>query len=717
MDEHKLFKSSESTIPSRGQEVPKASREPIRKLSDIISPDHLELISKSSGGFRFAEDPRLLPNQTGYTIKQTKTIYVNPLMLSGSPEHGITPWTTEDAEGFTYHEAGHHAPEVLEFDDKLISDLKDPENVPQAYRSSTESADRFLGALYRHLSNALVDMWLESYLARRPFYPVRDRITNYQRGKGEISDYRQLSKPEQLMQSLLRSRYFEQANIRAGLDADVFESYERAQKSGAMKAILDRQAFENYFASPADRERTIERKYQAYKQVLLPEYLKLVEAELEKRKQERQQSGPEDGNTGEGGGKGEDGEGKDGAKDKGGKSRSGKGQAGQEAAPLTDEEMKEIAEELLKELEKAAGGHEVHTEDPDHEKAERGAIREGAEKAQAIEVKTKPSSGKGKEEMMGEPQGPRGEEMIRKIARELERQERERRGRGLAESLGVTEQSVRRWEEIKDRYRTEIESLAGSLIEVFTEDRRMRLEYLRRQGEIVPGLEYETIAALVSGDLDPETKLEMVRNPEFLETEIEFVVDISGSMDGEKIERSIELMVIVVEAFRRMHEDLEAENLVMENEEPFRVGVTSFATTPERVSKLDEPLTEAKELKIIDSVSATGSGTEETGAISAVWRDMKLGKRNVIKIMAILTDGEGNRGALGPLLQQIEDDREVLLLAVGLGSGASGVISSYVEPLRGAENVHGVPAENPNIALPAVIEFLKREVGKRKRTL
>jgi len=282
--------------------------------------------------------------------------------------------------------------------------------------------------------------------------------------------------------------------------------------------------------------------------------------------------------------------------------------------------------------------------------------------------------------------------------------------------MGVRQETIQRWERIKEKYRAEIESTVASLADVFLEDRRSRLEYLRREGEIVPGLEYETISALISGELDPDTKMSTVRNPEFLETELEWIVDTSTSMGGDSIEKSIDLLVIITEAFKRIRENLAGENLLAEEEEPFRLGATKFAKTPERVTKLKDPINDEKEVKIIEEIAKVGGGTEETEAIREVYQELSLNKNNVIKIIVVLSDGHGDRAGVAPIMRQIEEDGEVVFLAVGLGNEAKAVKETYLGPLRDREkNVFGEEAKDPSEALPKVIEFLKREVNNRRR--
>ncbi len=686
------------------------------KLEDFVSTEHLRIVSDASGGFRFAlardleqEFYRTGTLKTGYTNKQTRTIYANPVLLKGVPELGIKPWRRVDAEGFLYHEAGHHAPEVLEVDDKLFESLTRPENVPESYKGDPNSEMRFFHAVNANLNNAVIDMWLESYMGRRPYFPVRKSVTEFQSAKGEMPDYKHLPKPDQLMQTLLRSRYLKQEKLKDKVDPEVHAAFEKIWKSGAMDAILDRRDYENYFASPGQKERAVKRKVSAYEQIFLPEYTHLMELELEKRKKEKQEKKQQE--------QGEQGQGQ--PKEGGEPQQGGEPQpsSSSESVPLSKEEEQEIVEQLLQELEKR--GHSNRTPDKDEEdkrNQQLSELKQYLEDRKKALQEGKPLPERGKPQ---EPPKRSGEEALRELGEELQRKQEEEARRGLAESLGVKQESVEEWQRTKEKYQREIESTAGVLAEIFLDDRRAKLEYLKREGEIVPGLEFETVAAILSGDFSPETNMKTVRNPEFLETELEAIVDTSGSMGmSNKIERSVELLVVLTEAFKRVREALAAEDLLMDNEEPFRLGVTKFADKPERVTKLLDPLTDEKEIKIVEHVSEVGGGTEETEAFKEVYSELKLNANNVIKIIFVLTDGVGNREGVKPILHQIEDDNEVIFLAIGLGDNqedADAIVRTYLEPLKNREaNVYGFGVDNPEKALPLVLDFLKREVAKRR---
>lgn len=61
----------------------------------------------------------------------------------------------------------------------------------------------------------------------------------------------------------------------------------------------------------------------------------------------------------------------------------------------------------------------------------------------------------------------------------------------------------------------------------------------------------------------------------------------------------------------------------------------------------------------------------------------------------------------------------MIFLAVGLGDeegDAEQIVSTYLDPLKSREaNVFGIAANNPKEILSKILEFIKREVDKRRR--
>lgn len=726
MDEAQKARLAEYQMSQQNDEIknrPEAGGE-VLDIQKVLSPEHLKMISSASGGFSFRPDPKLEQQfwqsgefHSGYTNMNTKVIYYNPLHATGVPVEtlqamarkngvpeekiaeikGINPWTANEARGFMYHEAGHHSPEAIELQDKMMDNLKRVP-VPEAYKGDKQSEARFYGAVHSNVNNAVADIWLESFMGRKPYNVINKDITALNTEHEPPQSYKNWSKPQQLLQAILRHRYQPDPSIKDKMDPDVYKSFQRLNDSGALKAVMDWRAF-GYLAKEGDRKQAMERKFLAYKEVFLPEYLKLMVAELEKRKEQKKQQK-----------KGEKGQ---------GQPQQGEGGGGpSQDVPLTKEEEQELIEQVLGELEEA--GKEMGSKAPSQEEKDKidQTIKEIKGKIDQRhkdleEGKTpKPDQGDG-------PKEDRGAERLSERAEAMRQKDKERSQRGLAESMQVRQESIKKWDTIKERYKPEIESTSSTLAEIFLDDRRKKIEYLRRQGEVVPGLEFEHVNAILSGDLDPQTKMELVRNLEFLQTQLEFIVDTSGSMSGDKIEKSIDTTVIITEGFKKTLEDLDAEGLIIpDDEKPFQIGVTKYSTEPERVTKLEDPLDDRKEVTIIDKLSEVGGGTEESGAFKEVYEQLRLNTGNVIKIIVVFTDGQGNREGVAPIMKQIEDDNQVVFLVVGFGDNkedADAIVDSYLAPLKDKnQNVFGFATDKPETALPYALEFLKREVNKRR---
>jgi hypothetical protein len=660
----------------------------VKDLEKIISADYLKLVSGASGGFSIALDPSLPPERVGYTNMSSRRIFINPIHLQALSAPSI--------RGFSLHEAGHHAPEVVELQDKFTDYMKNDLTIPPAFNQTPQLRQKFLNALHSHLHNALADVWLEAFMGRGTFAATRSDIASLYTEGGERKSLQQYPKPEQLAQLLVgEARFPGKVPIDQLVDADVLESYKKITTSGAMRSLESAQAFVNPFSTEADRHGAINRKFNAYSQVFLPEYLRLLEKEAQKRIEEKkQQEGKKQGESEKGKGKNQPGQGE-----------------GQPGGAGDMAQHRDSLEELLDELTEAGKEYQSMTpSDEDLEKAKK--IREAiGQIAKALEEGKNQGKPKGKD-------GPKGLDMISDRMAQAQSDRDDSRTRGLAESMGVHESIVRKLNEIKEEYKREIDSTATALADVFLENRRMRVEFLKREGDIVPGLEFETVSAMVSGEHDPETKMSNVRDPEFLETEIEGIVDQSGSMSGRKIDMSVSLFVVLIEAMKKVRETLEGENLLMGDEQPLRVGVTGYETAPTRITKLDDSLDDKKEITIVEQLSKTGGGTSETATIAQVYGEMKLRSRNVLKIVLLLSDGHGDGAAVHPIMEEIEADNEVVFLAVGLGETndqANAVVDSYLDPIKNREgNVFAIAETDVTKVLPKIIEFLKREVEKRR---
>jgi hypothetical protein len=225
----------------------------------------------------------------------------------------------------------------------------------------------------------------------------------------------------------------------------------------------------------------------------------------------------------------------------------------------------------------------------------------------------------------------------------------------------------------------------------------------------------------MDGKPDEPTRMEVIQNLEFLQTQIEGIMDTSGSMAGDRAVFCVEAMVIIVEAFKEVLKRLREENLLEPDEQPFQIGATKFSIGSERISKLNEQLSDTKVLKIIDKFSHIAGGTDEAEAMKEVYQPLALGQDNVIKIMVMMSDGDGNRAAVHPLMQQIEADGKVVFLVIAFGnkSGQDGasIAATYLKPIKAPEegNIHALVGDDFIKLIPELCEFFKREIGKRRR--
>lgn len=648
-------------------------KKPEAKLPEYITPDFLKAIAQASGNFSVRIDQRMGPNDPmGRTDMRTRVISLNPYAVEKFPPQAV--------EGLLTHEAGHHAPPVEKLDRKMVADLARKNIVPDSLTPEPKLKADIIRALNAHLCNAELDVWDESFMSRRPHKMTAEAIRALYQEGGKRTSLQSLPLPEQLCQLLVgEDRYPSDIPIKDLVDLEVFKVYQKLKKSGAVETLNDRRAFENYFAKDTQLDDAVDRKLLAHKEAFLPAWLELFQKEKEKRQEQEKQQG------------------------------KGQSQSKEQGQPneLTNEQIQQIIDQLAKELQQLGEQYQSQTPTEDQGSDLNKIIQD------ILSQERKPEASK--------PAKENPFDKLKKLGDKTLQEWKDKQLKGMAENQGIRIESVRTWEEIKQEKQQEIDNLAASLADVFLEDRRKRIQHLLREGEIVPGLEYEYTAAVLSGDVSPKAHMKQVQNPEFLETEIEFIQDVSGSMSGEPLRKCLELVVIICEAFRKIREDLDAEQLLDPKEEqPLRIGATKFETSAERVKKLEEPLTDEQEMKIIDELTKGGGGTDEEQALKEVYGELTLHASNILKFMVVLSDGHGNKEAVQRIMDQIEDDNQILVAAVGLGSGAKAVVEAYTSGLRKEEqerNVFGFEAEDPADMLPQLIEFLKKQVQARRQYL
>lgn len=653
-------------------------------MEEVIDSEYLELLSHSTGGFTFAADRKLALQsliegrfRTGYTNLQTRCIYFNPLFFAGCPELGLPAQPKEKIRGFIIHEVGHHVPEVVWLQDKISAYLEQIE-VPEEIKGDMMKCHRFYQIVQSNINNGVYDVWDEAYMGRKP-YTMFSEDLDIRGIESKPSNWHDLSAPEQFIQAFLTMRYHQITP--AMVSPEVWEQLELIKSTKALKVLMDSSYFSpprRAFMSEAQLRAQIQHKFEAYRQVFLPAWLKLFNLELEKEKEGKQAEKKEQGNDPE----------------------------------LTSEEIEEIIEKLLQALEGA--GKKLESSTP----AE--GEKEGLEKMISKIIEKLTGSEKPETAPDASPEELQGMDAVNAMRKQFLKGQQDRENQEMGKKHGVDPEVIRKWKRISEKYKEVISSTAAELAEFFIDDRRKYIEYNRREGDITPGLEYDTIAAMSSGDADPETRMSYGQAQEFYSTEIEFIVDTSGSMSGEKIERTKELLIILTEAFQQVKNDLLAENLLRpEDEEPLQIGVTKFDTSAEIVTPRSESLSEKKEIKILSNLDAIGGGTDERMALQETYKNLTLKRSRVIKIIVMLTDGQGAGSGVHPIIRQIERDDEIVFLALGLGdddSSAQAIVDTYLAPLKNRKdgNVFGKAVSQPKNILPYVVAFLREQITKRR---
>ena len=280
------------------QAQPEKKEPTITDIKDIVSSDFLTAITRASGGFRIKVDQKLTPlDPMGMTDMKTKLIRLNP--------HAVAKFSREALECLLSHEAGHHAPEVVKLDRRMVADLARKDLVPEDLTDDPKQKAEILRALNGHLCNAELDCWLEAFMSRRPHRktgraieslntasPERTdlkvrKVTYIHPDGSEIKKETPIPLPDQLCQLLVgEDRYPGKTPLKDLVDPRVFKAYRELKRSGAIEALSDRHAFENYFASKLQLDGAIDRKFLAHQKAFVPAWMELFREELQDREEQ-----------------------------------------------------------------------------------------------------------------------------------------------------------------------------------------------------------------------------------------------------------------------------------------------------------------------------------------------------------------------------------------------------------------------------------------------
>lgn len=541
--------------------------------------------------------------------------------------------------------------------------------------------------------------------------------------RGSIVGYlKRLPKPEQYVQLLLKEgRYPSGYPPEDMVDADVLEAYKRTMDAGAMAALTDSECFQKPFL----RERYLDMAHHARVDAYRPrdasddkarvtvrsEYMKLVEAEIQERAKSKKGKKGKEGKPRRGGYGGMPGsvpmtkeERQQLLKDllerlKGGKGGKGEG----EPIKLTPEELKQLAKELRGELDALA---DKYLSECDKDRRRREAL--------------------GKDTTGEKPtHEPDFWDMLRRLMDEMADKDLQNKARGLGTKHGVPPEIVDEYFRLRDRYRTAINNGVEDLTEVFRDNRLTIIQYARRQGEIMPGLEAEHLSEVLSGNPEPDTMMQEVENPDFAKTQVLFVVDTSGSMGGSPNKACRGAIVVEQETFEGVRDSLQGENLLRPEEEvPLQTGVSMFDTQHHPIHQLGQPVTERSKIHIIHRLHEVGGGTDDAANVAIDLKELKefdSSNPNVIKILVIMSDVFGNEDRMRQIAHQIYDDKSIICLMMGFGSNAEQVskIWGQVASEAGLTNVFAkaFPGNSVEEATPYVTAFLREQVPPRVREM
>ena len=320
----------------------------------------------------------------------------------------------------------------------------------------------------------------------------------------------------------------------------------------------------------------------------------------------------------------------------------------------------------------------------------------------------------------GRPQGrgPDFFDMLRDAARNLAQQQKAGKCAGVGTKYGVPPEVVAEYFEIRDRRAGVIEQLTEELTEPFRDNRRSIIRHNKREGNWTPGLEGETVGEMMSGNLEPETMMKQDENPDFAKTEVEFVVDTSGSMGGGPLRACREMQVVAMESLEGVRDRLAGEDLLRPKQEiPLKMGSCMLDSEYHPIHNKDEDLDEHAKIHIVHILSTAGGGTDVHHTTEKKYQEFNTGDPNTIKIMVLMSDHFTEATTMAKLVEQIRRDNTIIFLALGFGSDAESIAKIYGDAAAeaGATNVFAkaFPENEIESATPWVARFLVDQVTPR----
>ncbi len=655
----------------------------------------------------------------GWTDLETREIYwAKSAVVRKMKEGGMG---RRALRGLARHEGGHHAPEVWEVTEMLLSDIGnvdlEPPELEELFADETPvkargeggiiemttagalKRDAYWRAVFSDCFNGALDFLLEQYATRgasntqakldlralhgesiagRDFEPIAltdgpdgaymhhgfwERLPRHHQLTQWIVGEQQYFRVDEKMSPSARKRILIDM-AREHLHPDVAEVVVSLIRRNVFTALGDMNTYTSWQSGPEEYPRERKRKHDLIMQHLYPAWVKLFMLEYDEEKERREKEKQEAG--------------------------EGEGEPGEDGQPgLSDGQKKQIADDVINELlgetkklgDDAFGSDTfIPDQDADVEKAFGRVRGQGTGRGKA-----KPKA--------GEPQEPERDPLAEERARRRQRmRELERKTiTDLADRYGVDQESIRELERIEREYGGVIEMLAEQIAEVFLQQRRPVTEYKRREGMLTPGMEHVLVGGVLRGNHDMDIYEQIRQATEFMQTEFEALLDTSGSMQNNRLEMGRTMVIVITQAFMEVKRRLEDEGLLdPATEEPLRTGIAFFADTPKRLKKQSDPNDPMWLARMIKQSKEFTGGTDDAAALDALNSEFSQGEDRVLKFMTVVSDGEGNPKGMQDILKQVEGDDQMFVIIIAMGSDPAAVARTYRSAARdaGAANVY-----------------------------
>lgn len=288
-----------------------------------------------------------------------------------------------------------------------------------------------------------------------------------------------------------------------------------------------------------------------------------------------------------------------------------------------------------------------------------------------------------------------------------------------AAALGMTPDMYKMFLDTCERYKPQINSLTKTLTDFVLREYKKTTARNQPNGYMVtPGREVETFHRLRSGETRPSTMIgrKYVLHPKTLQ--LYKLLDTSSSMD-EDLEGTLGFYTVVTKAAFNIQEELRTNaaqyDLKRLVNAPVELEITGFAGNPFLIIPLT-PNLNIKDLArgFVHIVETTrrGGWTDDARALEFEYHRMRTKDPRTLKILSMITDGEGRGSGVEPILRQIEEDKSIHFMVNGIGKNGDAIVEYYLQKFRPAYFYHVFAAASQTVeeAVPKNIAFIENSI-------